>query len=73
MLNERLKAARESAKMSQAEIAAKIGVSQPAYCYMENGDKIPSLPVAKQLAKILNVSLDYLVGLSEDNESQISS
>jgi len=66
MLSKRLKAAREAAKLSQSEIADKIGVSQPAYCYMENGDKVPSLPVAKQLAKILNISLDYLVGMNED-------
>lgn len=67
MLNERLKQSREAAEMSQADVATAIGVSQPAYCYMENGDKVPSLPVAKQLAKLFNISLDYLVGMT-DNE-----
>lgn len=66
MLGERLKAAREAAGMSQADVAKAIGVSQPAYCYMENGDKVPSLPVAKQLAKTLKTSLDYLVGVNND-------
>lgn len=66
MLNERLKAAREATGMSQNEVAKAIGVSQPAYCYMENGDKVPSLPVAKQLARVLSVSLDYLVGMNEN-------
>lgn len=66
MLSERLKTAREAAGMSQAEVAKAIGVSQPAYCYMENGDKVPSLPVAKQIAKTLNTSLDYLVDVNND-------
>lgn len=70
MLNERLKAAREAANMSQTELAKAIGVSQPAYCYMENGDKVPSLPVAKQLARVLSVSLDYLVGMSDNQINQ---
>ena len=61
MFGERLKKAREAAGKSQAEIARAIGVSQPAYSYMENGEKNPSLPVAKQLAVILDVSLDYLM------------
>lgn len=65
MLSERVKEARQAAGLSQAEVAKEIGVTQPAYCYIENGEKQPSLPVAKQLAKILRVSLDYLVGLDE--------
>jgi len=65
MFGERLKKAREAAGKSQAEIARAIGVSQPAYSYMENGEKNPSLPVAKQLAVILDVSLDYLCGIKE--------
>lgn len=66
MLSVRLKEARTAAGMSQGEVAKAIGVSQPAYCYMENGDKMPSLPVAKQLAKLFNVSLDYLTGISNN-------
>lgn len=66
MLGARLKEARVAAGMSQADVAKAIGVSQPAYCYIENGDKMPSLPVAKQLSKILNVSLDYLVDNSDN-------
>lgn len=62
MLCQRLKDARKASGMSQAEVAKAVGISQPAYCYIENGDKTPSLPVAKQLAKTLCVSLDWLVG-----------
>ena len=37
MLGERLKQAREAAGMSQAEVARELGLSQPAYSYIENG------------------------------------
>lgn len=63
MFGERLKKAREAAGMSQAEVARELGLSQPAYSYIENGEKNPSLPVAKRLSVVLCVSLDYLLGL----------
>lgn len=67
MLGERLKQAREAAGMSQAEVARELGLSQPAYSYIENGEKNPSLPVAKRLAVFLHTSLDYLVGIEKKN------
>lgn len=44
MLGERLKQAREAAGMSQAEVARELGLSQPAYSYIENGEKIHLYP-----------------------------
>ena len=66
MLAERIKKARESLGLSQSEVAKELGITQPAYSYIENGDKNPSLPVAKKLAIVLNTSLDYLTGIIED-------
>ena len=66
MLGERLKQAREAAGMSQAEVARELGLSQPAYSYIENGEKNPSLPVAKRLAVVLHTSLDYLVDIKTE-------
>lgn len=62
MLAERLKQAREAKGLSQIEMASKIGVSQAAYCYYEQGLRIPSLGVAKTICGVLNVSLDWLTG-----------
>ena len=59
---ERLKQAREAKGFSQIEMASKIGVSQAAYCYYEQGLRIPSLGVAKTICGVLNVSLDWLTG-----------
>jgi len=62
MLHERLKEAREKAGLSQAAVAAECGISQPAYFDIEHGDRSPSLAVAKRLAALFKVSLDWLVG-----------
>lgn len=62
MLHNRLKEARDKAKLSQAEVAKQCGISQPAYFDIEHGDRSPSLAVAKRLAKLFDVSLDWLVG-----------
>lgn len=62
MLHERLKAAREKAGLTQSKVAAACGISQPAYFDIEHGDRAPSLAVAKRLAKLFDVSLDWLVG-----------
>lgn len=66
MLNERLKQAREAAGLSQTELANKIGVTQAAYCYYEQGLRIPSLGVAKTICGVLNVSLDWLTGNDDE-------
>ena len=67
MITERLTQIRTAKQMSQRELADTVGISQPAYQYIESGKKQPSLFVATNIAKTLGVSLDYLVGL-KDNE-----
>lgn len=69
MLHERLKEARDNAKLSQADVAKKCGISQPAYFDIEHGDRLPSLAVAKRLSKLFDVSLDWLVGTDNDNDN----
>lgn len=57
----RLKEVRKSAGLTQREVAAYVGVNQNTYSYWENGKtKIDSESIAK-LAKLFNVSIDYLL------------
>lgn len=56
---EKLKAKREEKGLSQRAVAKEIGVSQPQYCYYENGDDMPKFPAIKALARLFEVSLDY--------------
>ena len=62
MFNERLKALRAKAGISQAEIAKKIYISQPAYAKYEIGTSTPNPETLAAIANILNVSVDYLLG-----------
>ncbi len=57
----RLKEVRKAAGLTQREVAAYVGVNQNTYSYWENGKtKIDSESIAK-LAKLFNVSIDYLL------------
>jgi len=53
---------RDSKGWSQSELASKAGVSHVMVGKYERGDATPSLEVAKKIADVLEVSLDYLVG-----------
>jgi DNA-binding XRE family transcriptional regulator len=48
------------------ETANAIGISQVVYCQYECGAKCPNINVAAKLAKLFGVSLDYLVGVVDD-------
>ena len=65
---ERLKTARQAAKINGAEIAAALGISKSGYFGYEipSEGQIPSVVRAAAMAKIVNVSLDYLGGLTDD-------
>ncbi len=61
---EKLSAERKKKKVSQLEVAKVVGVTQTAISYFESGEKFPSAPLIKRLAKYYGVSMDYLM----DNE-----
>ncbi len=61
----RLVKCREELGLSKQETARRIGVSQPAYLRYESGDRKPSIQVIKEIAKVLNTSVDYLIDLTD--------
>ncbi|MBQ2876759.1 MAG: helix-turn-helix transcriptional regulator [Clostridia bacterium] len=65
----RLKDLREDHDLKQAEVAAHLGISQQYYqCYESGKNELP-LRHGIKLAKFYNVSLDYLVGLTDTPSS----
>jgi len=54
-----VKAWREYLKLSQAEVALKIGVSQSAYAQYEQSQKL-RLPTRKKIATALGIKMDFL-------------
>ena len=68
MFCDRLKTARINAKMSQREVAKKIGISQTSYSFLENGLREPSMLYLRRIAALLNVSIDWLCDNHPDEE-----
>lgn len=58
---------RKKRGMSQRELARRINKSYSAVCGYESNAQQPPLDVAISIASVLHVSLDYLVGNTDDN------
>jgi transcriptional regulator with XRE-family HTH domain len=61
-----LQKAREAKGYTQVKLAMEAEISQQSITYYETGTRVPSLEVANKLAKILDTSIDYLIG-NDDN------
>lgn len=59
-IREKLIVLRDKAGISQMALADQLGVSRQAVSRWESGDTTPSMDKLKALAKIYNVSLDWL-------------
>ena len=62
---QRLKAALSSRHMMQKELAEKIGVNEMAISRYVHGGRMVSVSILIDICKTLNVSADYLLGLTE--------
>lgn len=61
-IGETIKEIRTDRKLSQAELAKAICVTQSMLCQIERGTKIPSLPLAKEIADVLECGIEDLLG-----------
>ena len=75
---ERLKMLRKGQKITQQELANRLGVAKSVVSYYESGDRFPSYDVLIKIARTFRVTTDYLLdiernrtidvtGLSEEN------
>ena len=69
--SERLKELRKQAHLTQVELASKLGIVQSSYADWERGKKKPTQDNLVKIAQILNVSVDYLVGNSEEKADEL--
>lgn len=59
---------RKKAGLSQAAFGQLFGAAQNTVCNWENGKREPDFDVLKQIAEHFNVSIDYLLGKSSDEQ-----
>ena len=62
---ERIVEQRKIYGLSQAQLAAKVGVTRKAVEFWEKGINEPKASYIYQLAKVFDVSADYLLGLED--------
>lgn len=67
MLNigERITQLRKQQHLSQDELAKKVDVSRTIIGNYERNTNAPSIEILLKIAKVFNVSVDYLIGESE--------
>ena len=68
----RIKEAIEGQKLTQAELARKMGWPQYRVCRLLNGHPFPNLDELVLFASVLNLSLPYLLGISERQTSDLT-
>lgn len=71
-LGDRIRMARMRRRLSQAELARRIGISTNAMNQMEMGITDPRASRIKAIAEVLGVTTDFLLGRGEVEESEMT-
>lgn len=64
----RLKTARTNSGFTQRQVAERLSITERAYRSWEGGDREPSIEKLILITRTLNVSADYLLGLTDEME-----
>lgn len=68
-LAERLKELRKEKGLRQEQVAVALDISMSSYCLYEQGKREPTASVLCRMADYYGVSVDYLLGRSEERKS----
>lgn len=66
VLSERLKQCRKETGLPQIKVAIYCDITERAYQNYELGIREPKLSIIARIARFYGVSIDYLVGLTDD-------
>lgn len=64
---QRIRELRENHNMTTRMLGEVLGISHSSIVYYENCKREPTLTVMKAYAKYFKVTLDYLVGMEDNN------
>ena len=56
-----------SQKLTQQQLADRIGVAKSVVSYYESGDRYPSYDVLVRIAHVFRTTTDYLLDVSKEN------
>lgn len=66
MKYDRIRALREDKDLTQEQVGKAVNIPQRTYAYYETGQRMIPPHVLSALAGFHNVSIDYLVGLTDE-------
>lgn len=69
---EKLKLLRTGQKLSQRELAERLGVAKSVVSYYESGDRYPSYDVLIKIAHLFHVTTDYLFDIEKTRVIDVS-
>ncbi|NBI05855.1 cobalamin-dependent protein [Senegalia massiliensis] len=69
IFGKRLKKLRKDYSLTQKILASKLGIGQTTIANYENGSRFPNQQILKNFADFFNVSIDYLVGRTENTNT----
>ena len=64
-LGQRLKELREANNLTQKQLAEKLNINSVTYLHYEKSQREPPLSLLADIAKFYDVTVDYLLGLSD--------
>ena len=64
-LGKRLKELREERNLTQKQVAAALKINSVTYLHYEKSQREPPLLLLAEMAAYFNVSVDYLLGLTD--------
>lgn len=68
----RLKDSRELRKLTQAQLSKLAGLPSTTISHFESGSRKPSFENLKRLTRVLAVSTDYLMGVTNETDSSVA-
>lgn len=66
MRTDRLKSLRQAKQYTQIELAEMLDLGSKEIWRYENGESVPNADTLAKIAQFLGVTMDYLMGLSDD-------
>ena len=71
-MGEKLKSLRIEKQLTQKQVADRIGLAISAVSSYESGTRYPSYDVLVKLARIFHVSTDYLLGITDKRNIDVT-
>lgn len=64
----KIKEFREKARLTQADLAEKVGARRETIVHLENGKYNPSLKLAMDIAKVFDVTVEELFTFTDESD-----